>query len=150
MRTADVGVAHPPPGFIPDVKPGPRPNPVNGSIFLFHIPSDPTESINLADSPQHQDKLSELLHLYRHYQIQAKPDLVLRWGFADPNGDPALRDDKAWGPFNKSHAMFKNSGSNCAYANEEDGIDANTATNDLKLHSSKPSLPSWKFIDVLQ
>ena len=72
--------------------------------WLFHIPSDPTESHNLAASDAAQ--LAKMVRWYQQYQETAVDDLAITKcpnGFmakcADPKGNPGLRPDKAWGPF---------------------------------------------------
>ena len=72
--------------------------------WLFHIPSDPTESHNLAASDAAQ--LAKMVRWYQEYQKTAVDDLAITKcpnGFmakcADPKGNPGLRPDKAWGPF---------------------------------------------------
>ena len=72
--------------------------------WLFHIPSDPTESHNLAASDAAQ--LAKMVRWYQQYQKTAVDDLAITKcpnGFmakcADPKGNPGLRPDKAWGPF---------------------------------------------------
>mmetsp|Transcript_14270 Transcript_14270/g.25571 ORF Transcript_14270/g.25571 Transcript_14270/m.25571 type:complete len:604 (+) Transcript_14270:53-1864(+) len=112
MRTTSAAKIHPPPGFTGEH--GDHvPRPFNGSMFLFHIPSDPTESQNLAEA--FPERLAEMIAIYKEAQKAAKPDLIKRWGGVDPSADPQFRSDKSWGPSNATD-------SRCAYGHEYDTV----------------------------
>ena len=77
-------------------------------MFEMHdVVADPTESINLAASrPQ---LLQQMIAAFEEYQKGAVPDLADVRGCGaggavgcDPAANPALRADKAWGPFTDS------------------------------------------------
>jgi hypothetical protein len=65
-------------------------------VWVFDIEKDPTESVNLASTQP--AILARLIAAFEAYQRGAH-DSVLIVGVADPACDPALRIDKAWGPF---------------------------------------------------
>merc|ERR1712059_87519 len=90
------------------------PKPYNGTYWLFHIPTDPTESVNLAS--ENPDVLQDLLNEYNTIKSSKAfvADLSLTYGFNDPQSDPRLRPDKTWGPFINS--------SFCPYGHEFDGL----------------------------
>mmetsp|Transcript_44777 Transcript_44777/g.71554 ORF Transcript_44777/g.71554 Transcript_44777/m.71554 type:complete len:575 (+) Transcript_44777:96-1820(+) len=108
-RTHSSAGVVPPPGFKNNHTTNPRP--YKRSYFLFHIPTDPTETNNLATS--HPKKLAEMLGIYRQQQHKVRADLNIKWAWSDPAANPALRLDKGWGPFNGTH-------STCAYNKEYD------------------------------
>lgn len=119
MRTTGVGKPIPPPGF--DVEAVPEPKPYNGSIYFFHIPSDPQETTNLAGQALHEEAFARTLDFYLKMQRKAVPDLFNQWGWPMKEGSPLFRTDKGWGPFNRTNVRFQGHGSNCAYGREYQG-----------------------------
>jgi arylsulfatase A-like enzyme len=124
MQTTAGAVQLPPPGFKAnphDVVPTPFAWTPPGSsadpedpeaagvvqLWLHDVVADPTESINLAASrPQ---LLQQMIAAFEEYQKGAVPDLADVRGCGaggavgcDPAANPALRADKAWGPFTDS------------------------------------------------
>jgi hypothetical protein len=94
-----------PAGGVPDPEDPEAPGVVQ--LWLHNVVMDPTESVNLAASkPQ---LLKQMIAAYEEYQKGAVPDLADVRGCGaggavgcDPAADPALRADKAWGPFTDS------------------------------------------------
>eukprot|EP00912_Choanoflagellata_sp_UC4_P002485 UC4_evm3s1573 len=85
------------------------PKPYNSSYFLFHIPTDPTETYNLAATLP--VKLKELISFYDNYSsTTAILPLSWRYGFKDP--DSSHSPDGCTGPFVGSPY--------CAYGHEFD------------------------------
>ena len=118
MQTTKGATQLPPPGFpanphdvVPEpfewTPPGADPEAAAVQLWLHDVVSDPTESINLAaHKPQ---LLQQMLAAFEEYQKGAVPDLADVRGCGaggavgcDPAADPALRADKAWGPFTDS------------------------------------------------
>jgi len=124
MQTTAGAAQLPPPGFkgnphdvIPEpfawTPPGSTPDPEDPEaagvvhLWLHDVVADPTESVNLAASkPQ---LLRQMIAAYEEYQKGAVPDLADSRGCGaggvegcDPAANPALRADKAWGPFTDS------------------------------------------------
>eukprot|EP00054_Salpingoeca_dolichothecata_P018758 m.115719 g.115719 ORF g.115719 m.115719 type:complete len:581 (+) comp22999_c0_seq2:358-2100(+) len=88
------------------------PQPFNNSLYLFHIPSDPTESNNRAATEP--TILQQLLDFREESAKTAVLDLSWKWGFRDPNSRnrPASEQPACQGPFYESKY--------CAYGHEFD------------------------------
>eukprot|EP01060_Flectonema_neradi_P003217 TRINITY_DN12063_c0_g1_i1.p1 TRINITY_DN12063_c0_g1~~TRINITY_DN12063_c0_g1_i1.p1 ORF type:complete len:531 (+),score=77.68 TRINITY_DN12063_c0_g1_i1:49-1641(+) len=105
MQTANE-TQHPPPEM--ESRPTdqiPKPVKIDGvDVYIFDVLSDPTETFNLASNTT---LYNMLVKVFDDYQNSAVPDLSGSFK-SDPTSNPALRPDKAWGPFvNSTQCKFE-------------------------------------------
>jgi len=74
----------------------PIPDPLTTQKYLFHLPSDPYEEVNLASNPRFKFVVTYLSNQLEEYRQNSKPAL---WPDPDMNSDPQLAKNHGfWSP----------------------------------------------------